>query len=332
MSDAGSSHSHGPREGLLIPLLVPVGAIVFIGLVLFGFSRVLLAVSPDAATVVAIVSASSVLGIAAFIATRRRVSERSMASLVGAVAGVAMIAGGVAILAFPLAKEGGEGVTVHLAAPVGASTQGFDATSLAAPAGEPFTIEFNNQDAGVQHDVQLFDGDSATAPMLFSGTPTTGVATTPYAIEPLKPGTYFFHCEFHPAVMTGTIEATPGGGGGGGPTTEIAAANLKFNTDTIRIPAESPTTITFDNQDTALHDFAIYQDDTAADELFASQDIQPGSSVPISIPSLAAGKYYFRCNYHPSTMHGTLDVEAAGPGPPPGSGGPETPAASPPGG
>jgi plastocyanin len=323
MSDAGSSQPHAPREGLLLPFLVPVGALVFIGLVLFGFSRVLLAVTPNAATAVAIVSASSVLGIAAFVATRRRVTERSMASLVGAVAGVAMFAGGVAILAFPVAKEGGEGVTVTLAAPVGASGKGFDPTTLSVPVDKAFTIEFDNQDVGVTHNVQIFDGGDATAPLVFSGDPTTGplAAPFPYPIDPLKPGTYFFDCKFHPTTMTGTIEAAAGGGGGGGPTSEIAATNLQFSTATVRLPADSPATLTFDNRDTALHDFAIYEDDTAAKTLFTSEDVPPGSSVPMSIPPLPAGNYYFRCNYHPTTMNGTVIVEAAGPPPSPGAGG-----------
>jgi plastocyanin len=321
MSDAGSSQPHAPRVGLLLPLLVPVGALVFIGLVLFGFSRVLLAITPDAATVVAIVSSASVLGIAAFIATRRRVSERSMVSLVGAVAGVAMVAGGVAILAFPLAKEGGEGVTVQLAAPVDAAAKGFATTSLTAPAGKPFTLAFDNQDAGVSHNVEIFDGTDATGRMLFSGDLVTGVAVFDYQIDPLDPGSYFFHCKIHPTTMTGTLEAVEGGGGGGGggPTTAIAAQNIKFDTDTIRLAADAPTTITFDNKDAGLeHNLAIYTDDTATDALFTGDGVVGPDSVPYHIPALKPGTYFFHCDFHPPTMNGTVIVEPAGP-PPPGA-------------
>ena len=43
------------RQSLLLPVLMPVGLLVIIALVLFGFSRILLAISHAAATVVALV-------------------------------------------------------------------------------------------------------------------------------------------------------------------------------------------------------------------------------------------------------------------------------------
>jgi plastocyanin len=276
------------------------------------------------------VSSSSVLGIAAFIATRRRVSERSMVSLVGAVAGVAMVAGGVAILAFPLVKEGGKGVTVELAAPVDAASKGFDPTSLTAPAGKPFTLSFDNKDAGVSHNVQIFDGTDATGRMLFSGDVVTGVAVFPYDVDPLDPGSYFFHCKFHPTTMTGTLEAVEGGGGGGGggPTTAIAAQNLKFDTGTIRLAADAPTTITFDNKDAGLeHNLAIYTDDTATDALFTGDGVVGPDSIPYDIPGLKPGTYFFRCDFHPPTMNGTVIVE-----PPPSPPGASASASGAPGG
>jgi plastocyanin len=327
MSDAGRAR----RAGLLIPVLVPVGALVFIGLALLGFSRVLLAISPHAATVVAIVASSAVLGIASFVATRRRVSERSMVSLVGAVAGVAMFAGGVAILAFPHAGEEGEGVTVELAALEGASADGFEPTTLTVPADEAFTIEFNNQDPApsTQHNVQIFEGEDDSAPVLFDGSPTTGplAAPFPYPIEPIPAGSYFFNCKFHPTTMTGTLEATPGGGGEeeGGPTTEIAAVNSQFDKAEIRLAADTPTTITFDNGEAVIHNLSIYTDDTATEALFTGDDITGPDSIPYDIPAIEAGTYFFRCDFHPPTMTGSVVVEPARPPPGEGAGGSASP-------
>ena len=62
------------RQSLLLPILIPVGALAVIALVLVGFSRVLLAVSHNAATVVALVAAAGIVGVAAWVASRKRVT------------------------------------------------------------------------------------------------------------------------------------------------------------------------------------------------------------------------------------------------------------------
>ena len=46
--------SEGPhRQSLLLPIVIPLGALAVIGAVLFGFSRILLGISHTAATVTA---------------------------------------------------------------------------------------------------------------------------------------------------------------------------------------------------------------------------------------------------------------------------------------
>jgi len=101
-------------------------------------------------------------------------------------------------------------------APASASTGGtvlqveaegiaFKESTLTAPANQPFKIDFKNNDAGTPHNVVVFDGGDATAPVLFSGDLVTGPATKDYTFEAPPPGTYFFHCEVHPQQMTGTL-------------------------------------------------------------------------------------------------------------------------------
>lgn len=80
----------------------------------------------------------------------------------------------------------------------------FDTNCLVAPANEPFTINFDNQDAGVQHNVAGFTDSSATT-VLFRGDIITGIAKTTYKVDALKPGSYYFHCDVHPTTMTGTL-------------------------------------------------------------------------------------------------------------------------------
>ena len=80
----------------------------------------------------------------------------------------------------------------------------FDTDCLAAPAGKPFTIAFDNQDAGVPHNVSIYTDDSATK-SLFVGELVTGPTQVTYEVGALPAGTYFFRCDVHPTTMTGTF-------------------------------------------------------------------------------------------------------------------------------
>ena len=170
------------RQSLLLPILIPGTVLAVIGLVLAGFSRVLLAVSHTAATVVALVVAASVVAVGGYVASRRRVSGATLFSMVAAVTGIAMLAGGLAVVATPLAEEGGGepgggGPVVTLAAPEGAAADGFSTDELSVPADEPFTLEFDNEDPSVAHNVVIFDGPDEDAPALFTGELVTGPNT-----------------------------------------------------------------------------------------------------------------------------------------------------------
>jgi plastocyanin len=80
----------------------------------------------------------------------------------------------------------------------------FDQKDLAAPAGAPFAIQFDNEDAGVQHNVAIYS-DSSAANNLFRGTIVTGPTQTSYSVPALPAGSYYFQCDVHPSQMNGTI-------------------------------------------------------------------------------------------------------------------------------
>jgi heme/copper-type cytochrome/quinol oxidase subunit 2 len=73
---------------------------------------------------------------------------------------------------------------------------------LAAPADVPFKIEFDNQDAGIPHNIEIKDATGAT---VFKGDIITGPAKITYEVQPLKAGTYPFVCTVHPN-MTGSLK------------------------------------------------------------------------------------------------------------------------------
>jgi plastocyanin/mono/diheme cytochrome c family protein len=79
----------------------------------------------------------------------------------------------------------------------------FNPTTVTAPAGAAFTLSFDNQDAGIPHDVQVKDAGGA---VVFKTDVFPGVAKRDYTVPALKAGSYPFACSVHPN-MTGTLTA-----------------------------------------------------------------------------------------------------------------------------
>jgi plastocyanin len=319
----------GERESLLLPILIPVGALLVIGIVLYSFSRVLLSVKPNAATATALVAAAGTMAVASFVASRKRVTGTALGAFVGAVAGIAMLAGGIAIAVIGPPEPEVKPFQVFLVAPEGAATKGFEtkegdpADALTVEAGVPIDLEFDNQDPSVGHNVQIFDGPDDSAASLFQGEVITGPTQTTYHVPPLSEGEFFFHCEIHPATMTGTITAAKGAGG-----IRVVAKDTAFDTKEIKLPADTPSKLTFENQDPFAHNLSIYTDDTASGEpLFTFEPFPGPLAESFPVPALPEGEYYFHCDVHP-TMEGTVVVE---PGPPPGEGGDAPPGEGSPG-
>lgn len=96
--------------------------------------------------------------------------------------------------------EGGESLT--LTTP---DDNRFDKAELKAAANTNITVEYRN-DSAIPHNVHFFDGKDATAASLGA----TDVITGPGKEDSVTfktggPGRYFFHCDVHPAQMTGVL-------------------------------------------------------------------------------------------------------------------------------
>jgi hypothetical protein len=83
------------RARLMHPLELPIIGVLCVGLVIFGFSRVMLSLPKSAAVVVFICLGALVLLVAVLIATRKRVNK-SFIAVALVIGGVAVLAGGVA--------------------------------------------------------------------------------------------------------------------------------------------------------------------------------------------------------------------------------------------
>lgn len=308
------------RDRLLLPILLPIGILAAIVLMMVLFSRILLNTSPDAATLVALVVSVTILVVAGVVASRSHGrGAGGLGSLLGVVAGVAMLAGGIALaVAKPAEEGGGEAagvVRAEIAAPPGAAADGFDTRVLELPAGEPIELTFHNEDPGVPHNVAIAEGEDAGSPLLFEPDGTvTGPATAAYSIDPLSEGSYHFFCEVHPTTMTGDVKVAPGppsGAGGeatGGGAVAIAAQDLQFDEQELDFQADTPSTLEFDNKDAGIpHNVAIYEDDTLAKNLFTFEPFPGPEERDFTIPALDPGTYVFVCDVHP-TMKGDVRV------------------------
>ena len=89
----------------------------------------------------------------------------------------------------------------------------FDPTCLIAPAGSPFTINFDNKDTGAAgtHNVDVFDKNPADGgTSLAALTPKPGPIQESLPVGALDAGTYYFQCDVHPLQMFGTLAVVKG--------------------------------------------------------------------------------------------------------------------------
>ncbi len=79
----------------------------------------------------------------------------------------------------------------------------FDKEDLKARAGS-VTIEFDNRDGGVVHNVHVYKGDDADGDSVGETELEAGPVTQTLTMD-LEPGEYFYVCDAHPATMEGTL-------------------------------------------------------------------------------------------------------------------------------
>ena len=82
----------------------------------------------------------------------------------------------------------------------------FNTNTLTASAGAQVTLTYSN-DSPIAHNWRVFDGpdssaSSIAATQIISG---PGASDTVNFTAPMQPGNYFFWCDVHPTIMTGTL-------------------------------------------------------------------------------------------------------------------------------
>jgi len=111
------------------------------------------------------------------------------------------------------------------------------------------------------------------------------------------------------AACSGTSAAPASGdpatGAPSGNAVTVTAKDLAFTQAQVTVPADEAFDLVFDNQDGAPHNVAIYTDAGASTKLSVGEIFAGPGQKTQSVPALAAGSYFFRCEVHPD-MQGTI--------------------------
>lgn len=209
------------------------------------------------------------------------------------------------------------------AAAVVATVPAAEAPAPARPAGVTHGTDGGNRlrpEDSVGTDAQ-FDAQKAMADRrrLIDELVSTGVpaATAQNAGRPKAPMLLLAYVLI-PLIAIGLLAASDGNEAEGGeappeapaetgPTDHVIAEGLQFDVDTITLVAGETAEIEFENKDSAPHNIAIYEDDSASGEIFQGEQIGAGS-VTYEIDAPEAGNYYFQCDVHPD-MNGEVVSE-----------------------
>jgi plastocyanin len=211
------------KDRFVLPIVVPLTATVVLAFVILAFSRILLAVPPEAATPIALAMALNVLTGAALFASLPRLRSWFLKGVL-AVGALVLAAGAVVSMSVsgeledlfkreekaageekpgePPGGAGGAGQPPAAGPGIAALNIAFNVTELNLPAGKENPLPFDNQDPGIPHNVSIYTEQGGEP--LFQGEIITGPAKIDYAVPPLEPGSYFFQCDVHPN-MTGTV-------------------------------------------------------------------------------------------------------------------------------
>lgn len=224
------------RVRVPLPFFIPLVSLAIIAALAIGFSRVLLAVPAEAATVIAMAVAANILIACAFIALKPRVGGATFMELLAIIAYPILIGVVIANVGIGASEGdaahgseapaenghgagggdgssgGGGGGDNGSSGGGGGSTTvvaenvAFDTNSFEFPAGEDVTIEFDNQDT-LEHNIAIYE-DQATAltfeDAIFQGETIDGGESTTYEFTAPDAGEYYFHCDVHPN-MSGTV-------------------------------------------------------------------------------------------------------------------------------
>jgi plastocyanin len=192
------------RERLLLPVLIPVGALAFVGFLAMTMASVLLRVPHNVATAVALMVAFNLLVAFAVLALKPDIGKSLMLLMAGVAVFPVLLGAAAAAGIVPVEGGGEEEKAAAAAVELSAQSLSFNVQELEVPADTEFEIAFNNQEAQ-PHNVAILESQGSPN-ALFKGEIVTGPEETTYQVDPIPAGNYYFQCDVHP-TMNGTVVA-----------------------------------------------------------------------------------------------------------------------------
>lgn len=198
-------------DRFILPFALPLSIFVMVGISVISVSRTLLAVPKTTSVFIALGVAITTLVSGWLIATREEIGRAAFIGLV-AFTVVAVLGAGVAGAMKGERKFGEEVAPTAAGAPtvkIMAKAIAFNLTKFELAAGSKATIEFDNADTGVPHNVSILDSPDANK-VIFRGSIITGAKKATYSFDAPPPGDYYFQCDVHPAQMNGKVLVVAG--------------------------------------------------------------------------------------------------------------------------
>jgi plastocyanin/heme-degrading monooxygenase HmoA len=221
---AGGDASSRMYDRLALALFVPLGVLAFALVVIYGLSRIYLALPTTGASIMATIVALGILGLSAYFASNPRIPRWQWMAV--AVVGFGSLAIGGTVAAVydeehkeeahvePTPPPDGGGTPVAPGVPViEMQDNSFDQTSLTITAGQEVVIPVNNNGTAIHNVNVAVSGSFASEEPCNEGEPG---CSDPDSIRGgqsgtvtlnLAAGTYDFRCDFHIDEMSGTITA-----------------------------------------------------------------------------------------------------------------------------
>jgi plastocyanin len=259
------------RERVLIPLLVPLGALAVIVVVVLNISRILLALEersgPHAVVVVALIISAAVLFGFTYVSSRSEERSTGAMSLLS-VAGILVILAG--FIGFEAIQEDQTAEAAKAKAAAGVSKPDLVV--------EAYDIGFKEHDLKIgpgKVTIQEINTGATKHTFVLEGVSSGRVLQVPsngskdQATFDLQPGTYTYFCDIpghRQAGMEGKLEVNPsfpapgsGGGAAGaaaGTPLKITAADLSFSPKEETVPA-GPVAVTYQNTGALEHTLVL---------------------------------------------------------------------------
>jgi plastocyanin len=198
------------RFSLPLPVILPLGSILFIAIMAIAFAEILLNVPKEVATVIALATAANLLIALSVIATRPQMSRARILEVLAVMLYPLIIGAGLAIVGIGEGTSAGEHQAEAAAGQgivVSAANVQFDTDQISLPADEAATITFNNEDSA-DHNISIYEDPSAEQD-LFKGATVGPGDSTEYQVPAIPEGEYYFQCDIHPS-MNGDVTVAAG--------------------------------------------------------------------------------------------------------------------------